>query len=555
MNNNAAQTHGEPSIKGPEKDSVLKRIWKWLTHQKDEAPPSLQHFLPGKIMLHIKHPADLTQAELAKDIGSFLKQSEEQQWKSQLTPPKPEAILTFPLKDDKGRVLSIVPVRTRDEKQDLVELLITIHSELPKEPKEPLHISDNVTLNSVAPDWLIGSAPHGAHPPSPGSWPVEAPPPVEDAWKFGLRDNQGAQAPLPFTNGQGTRIHVAILDTVPAKIDLDEAYKRWQNSRHLIDKLWGPNGKVQVHKDIYADIELMDYSPVGHHYLMPDHGLFVAGIINAIAPEATLHLVKAFTPYGSGSTETIAQGLLQVLQNPEIGRPLIVNCSFGLNIDDSSHLPAEIQSMITLFQEIFNQLTNEKDVIVVAAAGNYIGQVGRPPANYPAAFAEVIGVGALPKGFPPANGQYQAANYSNLADDPPDTGYMAFGGEPGPGQGMLGIYTSEIPVYAEGCLSFLWRNLTGRGLDGWAGPGYLPPNPKALTIDRIRYKPNTTGWAWWAGTSFAAPIVSGILAKWCNQQQAVGNAITSRDAQQALKQLFQSNKTAEGEIVIPVGQP
>lgn len=547
MNNSAAQTHGEPSVKGREKDSAHK------------TPPPLQYFLPGKIILHIEHPDGLTQAELAKDIGGFLEQPEEKrQWKSQLTPPKPESILTFPLKDDKGLVLSIVPVRTRNEKQDLVELLMTIHNEL---PKEPLHISDNVTLNSVAPDWLIGSAPHGAHPPSPGSWPVGADTPKEVDWNFQIKEKDKPKpSPLPFANGKGDGIDVAILDTAPAIDDLEEAYERWHRNHGLVERLCGPNSKLHVHTGIYADLKLMDYSVTGHRYLMPDHGLFVAGIINSIAPEATLHLFKAFTPYGSASTETIAQGVLQILQmfrKPEEKnnwRPLIINCSFGLNIDDSSHLPAEIQGMITLFQEIFNQLTNQ-DVIVVAAAGNYIGRAGRPPANYPAAFEEVIGVGALSKEFPLANGLYQAASYSNLADRPPDTGFMVFGGEPGPNQGVLGVYTSEFPVYVEGCLSFLWRIFTGRGLDGWAGPGYLPPIPPALTLDRIRYKPNKTGWAWWAGTSFATPIISGILAKWCNQQQAASNAITGRDARNALTQLSQSNRTADGEQVIPVGQP
>jgi subtilisin family serine protease len=392
VNNNPAQTQGEP----------------------------IQYFLPGRIILHFEHPDGLTQTQLAKDIGDFFKQEDlDRPWKSQLAPPKPEAILTFPLKDDKGLVLSIVPVLLRDKKasqKDLIKLLTTIDAEI---SKGPLYISGNVTLNSVAPNWLIGSAPHGPHPPSPGSWPVDADTPKEADWNFQLKDKQKL-SPLLFAKEQGAQIHVAIIDTAPAAIHLDEAYKRWRSSHQLVDRLLGPNRKLHVHTGIYADLELMDYSLVGHRYLMRDHGLFVAGIINSIAPEATLHLVKAFTPYGSGSTETIAQALLYVLQNLEIGRPLIVNCSFGLSIDDGPDFPVELRDrdMSRSLREIFNRLANEKDVIVVAAAGNDARPNSRPSARFPAAFEKVIGVGALPKGFPLTNGRYQAASYSNLADDP-----------------------------------------------------------------------------------------------------------------------------------------
>jgi hypothetical protein len=137
---------------------------------------------------------------------------------------------------------------------------------------------------------------------------------------------------------------------------------------------------------------------------------------------------------------------------------------------------------------------------------------------------------------------------------------MTLGGEPGREQGVLSIYTSEFPVYAEGCLSFLWRKLTGRGLDDWAGPGHLPPNPRALTLDRIRYKPNKTGWGWWAGTSFAVPLVSGILANWCSQPAAdrarnpAESDITLENAKKALTERSQTTPTDMGEQVIFVMQ-
>jgi hypothetical protein len=284
---------------------------------------------------------------------------------------------------------------------------------------------------------------------------------------------------------------------------------------------------------------------------MKDHGLFVAGVVNTVAPEATMHLINVFTTFGSASTMTITRGLTEVakkLSTREIKPPLVVNCSFALSIDDDSHLPAEILELTGYFEKIFHNLASQEGVLIVAAAGNYIKRLGpaRPDASYPAAFADVIGVGALSKTF-------QVASYSNLADDPPAHGYMALGGEPGVGNGVLGIYTSEFPVYAEGCLGLLLRILS-LGLLGWKGAGYLPTNPYTHTSTHIRYRPNTTGWAWWAGTSFAAPVVTAILAKWCSQQVNAGRRVNLADARRALTDMSQTATTRQNEHVIIVEQ-
>ena len=136
-------------------------------------------------------------------------------------------------------------------------------------------------------------------------------------------------------------------------------------------------------------------------------------------------------------------------------------------------------------------------------------------------------MGALPKGASPANGRYQAATYSNLSDEPPKIGYMTLGGEPKPTEGILGVYISEFPI---------------------------PPNEDALTPDSINYQRNTTGWAWWAGTSFATPVVSGILASWRSQPGNRAGVFQFQNAGQALNGLSQSIKTDKDEKVILVMQ-
>ena len=113
----------------------------------------------------------------------------------------------------------------------------------------------------------------------------------------------------------------------------------------------------------------------------------------------------------------------------------------------------------------------------------------RPAARFPAAFTNVIGVGAMPRqdlgGVP-----QEAASYSNLSDDTPAIGYITLGGEPGVDQGILGVFISQFPEYC----------------------GPLPLNFASIQPDFIRYRSNKNGWAWWAGTSFATPIITGLLA-------------------------------------------
>ena len=88
---------------------------------------------------------------------------------------------------------------------------------------------------------------------------------------------------------------------------------------------------------------------------------------------------------------------------------------------------------------------------------------------------------------------------------------------------------------------------------GWAGPGHLPPVPPDLTLDRIRYKPNTSGLAWWAGTSFATPAIAGMLAKsWSTTGPRNGTPLNFATAKDELDQ--QVIQTVAGEQVIHVNQ-
>jgi hypothetical protein len=264
---------------------------------------------------------------------------------------------------------------------------------------------------------------------------------------------------------------------------------------------------------------------------MADHGLFAVGIIHSLAPEAEIRLFQVLNRYGVGDLTCIARGLQRVLAYYPNATNLLVNMSLTVNFPIvAAHITTEDplgkrlgqmildrkrSKLIELLCQIYNWLCwliekvlpvhlsrcepswyerqiwamqgihnslNALGAKVIAAAGNRRRSgTGRPQAEYPAAFPEVLGVGALPKSEPPADPKtrLETASYSNFSDQPEGSGMATLGGEPGQASGVLGIYLGNVPP-AQGSQA-------------------SPTSSK-------------NGWAWWAGTSFATPIITGIMA-------------------------------------------
>lgn len=578
----------------------------------DHKEPPRQYFLPGKLIVHIDHPSGLDPRILAVLINIHLGHQQNpdggpgfptgvQQQASEsgsglssivqqvsnpvlavavqqlqagnlnlandVQPVQPQKIITFPRPEFLMPTFSIVPVElNRTDQQNVIDILSKINT---GHEAKSFVLAPGVVWQSESPNWLLGSASHGtSHPPSPGSWPSPRKAPERDAWNFSLiNKDTGGKRPWPDGfKSEGDNVHIAILDTAPCAVDLDEAYDTWSDENKLIEQLLEhePQRKLRLVTNIYAEMELLDCSLARHRYWMADHGLFIAGEIANIAPKAKIHLIKAFTSYGSASTLTIAQGILRILDelklkddNPPINKirsPLIVNCSFGLAAkkDDPDFKvqfpnPEIFEQMQTSLRALFAELTSQKDVIVVAAAGDDSDpETGRAEARSPAAYESVIGVGAMPRGSKPKNNKFPTASYSNLADNPPETGYVTLGGEPRHShgddeegiRGILGLYVSEFPDYT--------------GLDKTP-----PKDHKEATRDHLVYKPNKDkgeGNAEWAGASFAAPIITGILARWCSEKFSGEGSIKLADATTALNTLSQGAKTKEEEHVILVKQ-
>jgi len=240
-------------------------------------------------------------------------------------------------------------------------------------------------------------------------------------------------------------------------------------------------------------------------------------------PKAEIHLIEVLNQYGVGDLTSFIQGLQKVYSENiyQRHRKLVINCSWMLEfpLDDlhTRHMDqiedpdAEFERAVRSFSK-----TDQATLVLleaffcrfyglgrqaIAAVGNdrRTGDEAPTPARYPAALRRVTGVGALPKSLEKLpTGKYRTSVFSNLSESPDGRGVVTkgivtLGGEEGDGNGVLGLYIGEFP-------------------------------------DNSR---NESKWAWWAGTSFATPILTGAVASILSRGE---NNITR--TQDAIKKLY-----------------
>ena len=471
------------------------------------------NFMANEVVFRITHPASTTPAEIVDAMERFLRPERDasrqvsvndtpradRNWRNRLQPPKDGSrIITFP--SENGETFSLVPIslvpfsifrlsghRKRDLRpRDVIRVLNAASAEL---SNRSLAIGTDINLRSIFPNWLTSNLHHGRGTGGPGSWPLSVPSPTQNAIHLTEQETTGGTT--------GRRVNVAILDTAPVSA-ADEA-----QIRVLIPTL----NPVHYHNNPQNFIALRPYTPPSEHIQMPDHGTFIASIVHSVAQNAaTIHLYEVLNTYGVGPFTIIAQGLQRAITDLYDGStPLIINCSFMLRVPPGENLLPDLDvpmpALLSSIREVFESATrNRQNITIVAAAGNDASSGGRPTACYPAAFRNVIGVGALPsQNYPTySTGRYIVASYSNLSysgqeGELPGVGYMTFGGEldnpgttvvdPSSSNGVRGVYVGPIST---------------RG-----------PTGKVIVLSPT----NPSQWARWAGTSFAAPIIAGLLAR------------------------------------------
>jgi hypothetical protein len=205
-------------------------------------------------------------------------------------------------------------------------------------------------------------------------------------------------------------------------------------------------------------------------YLDPvaGHGTFIAGIIEQLAKGCTITVDRVIQPLGDGPEMDIINKIEDVTALSPNERPDIVSMSFG---------GAVFEKAFALHTAI--AAARHAGIVLVASAGNE----GICVPQYPAAFPEVIGVGAVgPDGPPPWT------NYGDWVDAcAPGVELVS---------SFFALFDGKFPMM------------------------------NSVDIDKF------AEWACWSGTSFSGPVVVAALAREmvigdCNAAEAVQRVINA----------------------------
>ncbi|MBO0899621.1 S8 family peptidase [Cellulomonas sp. zg-ZUI222] len=206
--------------------------------------------------------------------------------------------------------------------------------------------------------------------------------------------------------------------------------------------------------DAETNVDPLDAEPHdGYLDVYAGHGTFVAGIVAQVAPGAEIRVYKAVGPGGAGSELDVACALIRAVRDGAH----VVNLSLGTQtLFDEPSLP--LGAALDVVREIEDDRGWQS--VIVSSAGNY----GDDTPTWPAAFGRVVAVGGL------------------TADLRPTT------------WSSRGSWV-DLSAVGEGVLSTF---VQGR------------QNP-AFGADPKDFGPSS--FARWVGTSFAAPQVSGAVAR------------------------------------------
>jgi subtilisin family serine protease len=238
------------------------------------------------------------------------------------------------------------------------------------------------------------------------------------------------------------------------------------------------------------------------------HGTHVSGMIAAlnneigivgVAPSSKLYCVKVLNASLAGSDATIMAGLDWVLTNHNVVNPPIrvVNMSLGRPLDTGVGETLDNVPMRALIQSLYNA-----GVVLVAAAGN--DPALEVSSMIPAGFPEVISVSSTIA----THGVRTCVFWSTtMTDVPADTASLFTTDGPSVTVAAPGEQHSDIvSLGSSGCVGLMYGTLsTTRGTQG-----------------ATRKVPTGIGLLEARGTSYAAPLVTGTVARVLQMGLAIG---------------------------------
>lgn len=385
-----------------------------------------------------------------------------------------------------------------------------------------------LSISAASPHFLCGGTPSNSQ-----GCPLSPPIPVDDdcaLWRF--RFPRLTPRDLQKMTGEG--VTVFILDALPHLKEIKEAAEAAGDDNLLLHDVYK---NVEFHDD-FPELSILSpdgTEPVivgkdvyGRHFpmLMPDHGLFIAGIVHDLAPDARIECIRVLNKYCVGDLNRLAQALIYIESRMSEGgnlnkRPVVINMSLViptkeelLSVGLDPDLGGPDNNAYTCIRQQLQSLVG-LGAIIAASAGNE-GDLRDNPSGthpgtlYPAAFANppdsidgIIPVGAV-------NSEGKVTSYSCY---PGPRGIATYGGEvpsvipdkPDPDNPPIVTISDAV-----------------RGIYSSDDYPALSSDPPALGYDA----PNDHAWAYWIGTSFATPIISALAARildWKSKGGSVSN--------------------------------
>jgi subtilisin family serine protease len=275
----------------------------------------------------------------------------------------------------------------------------------------------------------------------------------------GIELMTGSPTPLRMIPFEGARVRVGVFDTSPFSLGVGVTRTLeeidWISPTLALDLRHPPASYTWPAPAIPADVS--------------DHGLFVAGLVHAVAPQSSITLSRVLDTYGQGDLYTLTRELHAF--NREViaaGTSLdgaVINLSLGVHPPPNAAalgLPPDIIALLTAIQG-----ADGFGIVVVAAAGNDSNLASVAPLQLPGAYPSVIGVAG-------SSAQRGRSCFSNSGD------IAAPGGN--------GVGASCTP------------------------PSPCPPACANQPISIVLPGAGESGYAYWPGTSFASPLVAGAAA-------------------------------------------